>query len=43
MRKVIGNLSVPSPFHEPFLASAERPDLELSGIPDGTIAILHGN
>ena len=35
MRKVIGNLSVPSPFHESSLASAVRPDLELSGIPNG--------
>ena len=35
MRKVIGNLSVPIPFYEPSLAWAERPDLVVSGIPNG--------
>ena len=35
MRKVIGNLSVPIPFYEPSLASAVRPDLVVSGIPNG--------
>ena len=33
--KVIGNLSAPSLFNEPSLAPAERPDLEVSGIPNG--------